>query len=511
MSLSRTTSFNGPVPANGATDYPFTFVVQEAAHVAVERTEADGTTKRALRSFGTGAIPPGTQHAFRVTLNSDGTGTVHLSTAYADGTILIEREIPYDQPTTLSAQTQYRGNILERIIDRLVLQIQQARDSHGAIVHDDLPPDIARRSDIPEKALDADVDGMVDDTKYMTVEKVFRAIARSLTGTNVKNLLQGLPRNDRLDYAFLKNAPTSRIDAVENARVPAKLRIFPEARESIDDIEGTYTAVLDGIQRDLLFDNVNPAINAIRIIEVRSGTHVHDAAWSYVGGDLEIQFAINAQEAADIRRTGRHSYIAFYVEFRNANGSVADTDQIVVAIGNESEFPTSRRDIDPAALEKNPNIRWPSGKLPDEIVYADEMNAALSPIQDALSALSNMFRFSRAPFSDIRIRPSGLSGANFPESIFIVLNDKQTTRIITGISMNFAGEIKNPHAATPASSFRNANATIVRFDFNVGDRNSLMANHGGQQFARVSVTFSFDTGPDYTYNLAFPVNNPASS
>ena len=164
--------------------------------------------------------------------------------------------------------------------------------------------------------------------------------------------VQGVDREAKGNTAAITALETqdslakARIDALEELRVGARIKMYPETHDTTSALVGHGTIILEDLQQDILLDGVDPIINRFDLQEVESGTVVHTEAWLYSGSDQELRFEITSDEATAIGLVGSEDYVRFIGYFHNTDGDVvAQTNQFVVAIGTRGEFPAVKDDL----------------------------------------------------------------------------------------------------------------------------------------------------------------------
>lgn len=111
---------------NGAaTVWPFFFPVIEPAHITVQ-----------IRELGTEVLTTVPNNEYSVTISEDdveGEVTYPLvgSPLAAGWQIIILREVPNTQPTTITNQVRFYPDVIERALNRVVMQIQQLAEQQG--------------------------------------------------------------------------------------------------------------------------------------------------------------------------------------------------------------------------------------------------------------------------------------------------------------------------------------------------------------------------------------------
>ena len=136
------------------------------------------------------------------------------------------------------------------------------------------------------------------------------------------------------------------IQALEAKEIAARLRIFPQAFDSITNLRGNHIAVIDELQQDLLFDDVTAKpVRKIRLVEEESDTTVHTENWQYSPiGDQIIDFEISAQEATDIGNTGDITTWKLYFLAQD-DSILAQTNTVVTPVGKQLAYPATKGEV----------------------------------------------------------------------------------------------------------------------------------------------------------------------
>ena len=161
-------------------------------------------------------------------------------------------------------------------------------------------------------------------------------------GTGATNAVQARANLGAASAADL-TSNRNRIEALENRRFAAELKVFPESIRDASDIQRNYTFAIENEQQDLLFDkHTSSPINRIRVRERNSGAVIHEEAWSYSSNDWVFQGDINASEANAIGNLGSAEFFEVRLEFgRGSGGSFSlleESDWFRIAISNRGEM-----------------------------------------------------------------------------------------------------------------------------------------------------------------------------
>ena len=128
------------------------------------------------------------------------------------------------------------------------------------------------------------------------------------------------------------------------------------------------------------------------------------------------------------------------------------------------------------------------------------------------------------PFFSIIPVPHGIAGgrnaADYPEAIAVIFSERQTSRRITGVSLLIGGAQLILDAGTPVSALNQSSQLLGLLRFNLAGFQGAQAvdarpalaqlvRDGTSQFLPGSLTISFDSGPVFTHDFPFPVQNPA--
>ena len=355
----------------------------------------------------------------------------------------------------------------------------------------------------------------------------FDAVVNNVEATAI---VGALPSNDHhfdVEIRFFEDSTSTTVLATTTRRlliVPqyaARLRILPESINSHDQIEGTYTLVLDDLQESRL-NGLPTAINHFNLRVNRPGgvrVIVYDPSWTYTARDQEIRFDINTAGANAIGASSGTDYLTFQLEFVAVSEVVAYTNPVVVPIGTFDEFPARRSDLPSAATETEAGLveKATSGemtagtadKYPDAAVvktYVDNNAGSGGPTSDQVDAA---IEEALPPFAKIEFEPDGLSGHEFPGSIFVKLENKLTSREIDSLALNMSGVDLTPHASTPVTSFDTETHAVVRFDLTEDERGRLANNHETDEVLYPTLTFSYTEGDDDVYRPVFLINSAA--
>lgn len=155
-----------------------------------------------------------------------------------------------------------------------------------------------------------------------------------ITEAEALALIQGPARAGSAARWPLEKLPTS-------LQVPAcEIVIYPQTFATAADLIGNHTVVLNNLNQALLFDEVNPPIDSIRLL--CQNVTIHEEPWTYNNADQELQFEITDSEAAQVNAAGR-DYVEWIAEFRAGGVAVAFSDRFVAAFGRNDEFPVAAR------------------------------------------------------------------------------------------------------------------------------------------------------------------------
>lgn len=109
-------------PLTGATTtFPFAFKVLDPSHLVVTRVAADGSET---------VLVSGTDYS-ATGFGTDAGGSVVTTATYADGYLVISREVPITQTTKLRGQSAFYPEIHEDAFDKLTMIAQQQLDELG--------------------------------------------------------------------------------------------------------------------------------------------------------------------------------------------------------------------------------------------------------------------------------------------------------------------------------------------------------------------------------------------
>ena len=200
-------------------------------------------------------------------------------------------------------------------------------------------------------------------TQWASTFTHFDAIVNGVEATAI---VGGLSSNDHhfdVEIRFFEDSTSTTILAITSRRLlivpqyPARVRVLPETIDAHDQLQGSYTIILDDLQANML-DGISPAINFLSIDIRRPGgsnVTVLQPSWTYATRDQEISFNINAAAETLIGATSSTDYLIFEVEFLGG-GSVLTSASAIVPIGTDGIFPASRSDIPEEATETTAGI-----------------------------------------------------------------------------------------------------------------------------------------------------------
>ena len=356
-------------------------------------------------------------------------------------------------------------------------------------------------------------------------------------------------------------ALTQLTERVANGEFAAWLEVDPSTVDDAAGIQRTYTARLVNPRQDLLFDKHQASpINRIQVLEEDTGTLLHDEAWLYSGDDWVFQLEISASEANAIGTTGSDEDFEVQVRFGRGTGNsfvpLEATQWARILIGNRGEFPATKGNLSAEGVLRRDGDEIAERDVADASVLANQFTLHGADDHASILRITSDFTTSTrsytsgqrwyvaphhsseaslvllseaststggqtaaqvqaaiegrlAPFADVEIAPGGLSGNDFPESIYVLMDERLTTRSIDGLSLNFGGFTLSLHSSTPIANITGANRALARFDLTSDHRDTLATNNADTDHTNAELTFSFTSGNDYIYSLVFPVNNPS--
>ena len=112
------------------------------------------------------------------------------------------------------------------------------------------------------------------------------------------------------------------------------------------------------------------------------------------------------------------------------------------------------------------------------------------------------------PFADIRLLPEAVPGVQIPDSFYLELAGKLTSREINGLTLLIAGQTIQPHVSTPVAGFDTETQALVRFDVSAVANAIANSISSADRTLQVDLTFSFTEGDDFTRRILLPVKNP---
>lgn len=197
MTLSATNRRAGPFSGNGVTTvFPFTYRVFANSDLLVKRTTAGITTTLVLNTD------------YSVTLNPDQNaapgGSITLTMALAVGSTLnATGNLPYDQPLDLPSGGNFNPGAQENEFDRIVMQIQQLKDSV-----DTLPVDATLSTRLGDASSSLNGAGMVAYNSALTyaIGSVGSAIAAAVAGNGVRMIAAGADGTGVVDCTAIFNS-----------------------------------------------------------------------------------------------------------------------------------------------------------------------------------------------------------------------------------------------------------------------------------------------------------------
>ena len=314
-----------------------------------------------------------------------------------------------------------------------------------------------RVSDVVPKALNTDIDGEADDTKFTTTAKVFRAIARKVR--NASTVTFGIVRLARNEDVDSSETDLSRVPTVSAAirlvrRLLAAIRQVPSAPGTDAGIGRVLTVTGRG---DTSYGWRDPA-----------------------GGGLD-------QAAVDGR-----------VEALVTDDRILDLAKASRAASDRGLF------LGVSTTDENDLVLRAAGGAATDQTARDAAAAAQT------TANSKIGRNDLPPFASIYAIPQGIEGRDFPTPFEIFFSERLTAKTITRLVVNAAGSIAQIDATTPLSgiSSRARDSGALRFALTSQSidniRNAIGANHVA---TAIQLTFTFDDGTTYLHSIPFPVNN----
>ena len=311
---------------------------------------------------------------------------------------------------------------------------------------------------VPDKASNADIDAETDNSDYVSVLGVFRAIARKVknASTTVRGIVL-IARNTDVDAT---ETDTSRVpDVAKVKRLVARIApVFMPTQANI------YAAV------KAIFEH-NSAVTP------DDTDHELDITTTAGGGGLN-QAQVDDRVRVGTLAPARTGNTDRWGKSKVPSDTVYDDDISGLATDADLATETARREAADTALG-NRIDNLPSGGGPS------------------------------APFASIRMYPGGIVDSEFPNSVYFALNEKLDPREIDGLTCVIGGQTLTLNTtSTPVSSFNTETTALARLDLSTQQQEALTQNSSGRISQDVILTFSFTSGDDYVYNVTFPVNNP---
>lgn len=289
MSVSTEINAAGPFLCNGTqTEFPFTFPVLEAEHIAVW---VDGEQI--------------TEDGFSVVLSGEGStgGTVIMNTApKADALLAVIRDVPITQLTDIQNHTAFLPEVIEIMADKLTMICQQLEEELNRCVK--VPPG---SSDSPDALWDT-LDGIVETSLTSASNAATSAATAGDIAAQIAYIWTELTGDDTLfDKAFataeelmeakgaIDAAAAAGIAGVNEASLAALNAAKTEINEAKDSSLESLDAALGSAEGSL----------ALKLAEAQGAAKAAEAAQAAAetaGGAAQVS-ASAAQAAADSAAT----------------------------------------------------------------------------------------------------------------------------------------------------------------------------------------------------------------
>ena len=286
-----------------------------------------------------------------------------------------------------------------------------------------------------------------------------------------------------------------------------ELQILPPSIPNMDLATLTTTPMFLHVSTDDVNLDITQADVLINGEAVASG-----AVFSPVDDFNSVSFTISNDAATALRTSPgvNATRLRVDVSLKNDAGSVLADGRIYLNVGNmgieAGDIPApgarvlqvadaadagdsasySREDhVHNLALQSGGHLEFNDKK--ELGVDEDSLNIALVP-----------------PYSDVSIHPEGISGNDYPATLWLHLGDKQTGRALSRILVRLAGvEILNSSTTT---GFNNGGYVEIALSTQV--RTALKtATKETDDYRTGLITLTFDSGPAHTHSFFFLTNN----
>lgn len=378
------------------------------------------------------------------------------------------------------------------------------------------------------KATNADVDAETDDTKYVTVLKVFRAIARK--AKNASATVRGivlLARNEDVDAT---ETDTGRVPDVAHAKrlierlAPAPGVVIAASNRAIPATARGNTYVHTG------------SSNITYTLPAASGGGAVPNGWEVVvsnqgAGDLTIDGhgadTIDGAATLVIAENGRAvrlqklangvwATIADTKDETGAGGGLnqAAVDARIAALVNDDRILDLAKEnrvagdrghfLGVSTTDENQLVIRPAGGAATDQTARDAAAAAQT------DADSKLARADLPPFATILAVPNGISGSMFPSPFELFFSERLTDKTISRLVVTVGGQVAGIDPLTPLSTIARTavDSGALRFALAASALNNVRSNIGVNTLSvDFQIRFTFDDGTSYLHTIPFPVNN----